>query len=51
MSVFVWLILGGMFVAIAIGSIASVIMCMDSEGQKEYEKLRLSEQGEEGDEN
>ena len=46
MSVFVWLILGGLFVAIAAGSIAAVVMCMDSEGQREYEKLRRSEQGE-----
>ena len=45
-SVFVWLILGGLFVAIAAGSIAAVIMCMDSDGQREYEKLRRNEQGE-----
>ena len=43
-SVFVWLILGGLFISIAIGSIVAVLMCMDTSGQQEYEKLMREQQ-------
>ena len=39
MSVFVWLVLGAVFVCIAIGSIMAVLMCMDPSEQEEYDKM------------
>jgi len=45
-SYFIWLILMILFIAIAAGSMAAVVLCMDSEGQREYEKLRRSERAE-----